>query len=55
MNPVWKFSVLIGSVNVVYPDLNECVQNTYPMHCRIIADYIHMEQFFVNCDFLKWF
>lgn len=22
-------SVLIGSVNVVYPDLNECVQNTY--------------------------
>lgn len=23
-------SVLVGSVNVVYPDLNECVQNTYP-------------------------
>lgn len=50
-----RLSVLIGSVNVVYPDLNDVSKIPIHMHCRIIADYIHMEQFFVDCNFLKWF
>lgn len=53
MNPVFLFllAVLMWST-LIWMNVSKIPIH---MHCRIIADYIHMEQFFVDCNFLKWF